>query len=83
MEGSPRQEFPSEDKKEMVVFASFFERGFGIPCGDFFRGLLHYYKIELVHLNPISILNIVVYIHLCEDIWASPRTSIYGNICIN
>jgi hypothetical protein len=35
------EEFPSEDVKEQVVFASFFERGFNLPAGDFFRGLLY------------------------------------------
>src|SRR5688572_21204341 len=50
----------------MVVFAPFFERGFGIPCRDFFRGLLYCYRIVLVHLNPNSFLDIAVFIHLCE-----------------
>lgn len=60
------QDFPSKDTTKMVVFAPFFECGFGIPCGDFFRGLLDYYQIELVHLNLNSILDIAVFIHLCE-----------------
>jgi hypothetical protein len=32
--------FPTEDDKEQVVFASFFEQRFNIPAGNFFRGLL-------------------------------------------
>jgi hypothetical protein len=32
--------FPTEDDKEQVIFASFFERRFNVPTGDFFRGLL-------------------------------------------
>jgi hypothetical protein len=28
-----REEFPSENVKEQVVFASFFERGFNLPAG--------------------------------------------------
>ncbi|XP_072148478.1 uncharacterized protein [Setaria viridis] len=36
---------------EMVVFAPFFECGFRIPCGDFFQGLLHYYRIELMQVQ--------------------------------
>jgi hypothetical protein len=31
--------FPTEDDKEQVVFASFFEHGFNVPAGDCFRGL--------------------------------------------
>jgi hypothetical protein len=37
------EQFPSEDVKEQVVFASFFERSFNLPAGDFFGGLLYYY----------------------------------------
>jgi hypothetical protein len=37
-----------------------------IPTCEFLYGLLHYYQIELVHLNPNSILQIAVFIHLCE-----------------
>jgi hypothetical protein len=33
------EQFPSEDVKEQVVFRSF-ERGFNLPVGDFFRGLI-------------------------------------------
>jgi hypothetical protein len=42
VEGHRWEEFPSEDVTEQVVFASFFERGFNLPAGDFFRGLLYY-----------------------------------------
>jgi hypothetical protein len=58
--------FPSEDVKEQVVFASFFERGFNLPMGDFFRDLLYYYGLELVHLVPNSITIVLMFIHFCE-----------------
>jgi hypothetical protein len=60
------EHFPTEDVKEQVVFASFFERGFNLPVGDFFRGLLYYYKLELVHLVPNSITVVSTFIHFCE-----------------
>jgi hypothetical protein len=60
------EQFPSEDVKEQVVFASFFERGFNLPAGDFFRGLLYYYGLELVHLVPNSITVVSTLIHFCE-----------------
>jgi hypothetical protein len=60
------EEFPSEDIKEQVVFASFFERGLNLPAGDFFRGLLYYYRLELVHLVPNSITVVSTFIHFCE-----------------
>jgi hypothetical protein len=60
------EQFPSEDVKEQVVFASFFERSFNLPAGDFFRGLLYYYGLELVHLVPNSITVVSTFIHFCE-----------------
>jgi hypothetical protein len=60
------EQFPSEDVKEQVVFASFFERNFNLPVGDFFRGLLYYYNLELVHLVPNSITVVSTFIHFCE-----------------
>jgi hypothetical protein len=60
------EQFSSEDVKEQVVFASFFERGFNLPVGDFFWGLLYYYNLELVHLVPNSITVVSTFIHFCE-----------------
>jgi hypothetical protein len=60
------EQFLSEDVKEQVVFASFFERGFNLPVGDFFQGLLYYYNLELVHLVPNSIIVVSTFIHFCE-----------------
>jgi hypothetical protein len=60
------EQFPSEDVKEQVIFASFFERGFNLPAGDFFRGLLYYYKLELIRLIPNSITVVSTFIHFCE-----------------
>jgi hypothetical protein len=60
------EQFPNEDVKEQVVFASFFERGFNLPTGDFFWGLLYYYNLELVHLVPSSITVVSTFIHFCE-----------------
>ena len=58
--------FPTANTSEIVVFEPFFYRGFSVPTSRFFRGLLHFYKIELVHLNPNSILHISTFIYLCE-----------------
>ena len=44
--------FPTANTGELVVFEPFFYRGFSLPTNKFFRGLLHFYGIELVHLNP-------------------------------
>lgn len=66
------QEFPTEGRIEAIIFAAFFEHEFGTPMGDFFHGLLNYYKIELVLLNPNSILDVAVFIHLCEGFLGIP-----------
>jgi hypothetical protein len=60
------EEFPSKDVKEQVKFSSFFQRGFNLPAGDFFRNLLYYYRLELVHLVPNSITVVSTLIHFCE-----------------
>jgi hypothetical protein len=60
------EDFPSEDVKDQIVFGSFFERGFNLPAGDFFRGLLYYYRLELVHLVLNSITVVSTFIHCCE-----------------
>src|SRR5438105_2132976 len=58
--------FPTADTEEIVAFTSFFYRGFSLPTSSFFRGLLYFYGIELVNLNPNSFLQISAFIHLCE-----------------
>jgi hypothetical protein len=37
-----------------------------VPVGDFFCGLLFFYRIELVHLIRKAITIISSFIHLCE-----------------
>jgi hypothetical protein len=50
---------------EIVVSKAFFHRGFGILRCNFFCSMLNYFKIELVYLNPNSILQVVVFVYLC------------------
>jgi hypothetical protein len=60
------EEFPTEGTGETVVFLTHIECGFGVPAGNFLRGLLHFYRIKLVHLAPNSITIISTFVHLCE-----------------
>jgi hypothetical protein len=60
------EEFPTEGTSETVIIFTHIERGFGVLAGDFLRGLLHFYHIELVHLAPNSIMIISTFVHLCE-----------------
>jgi hypothetical protein len=73
------EEFPSEDVKEQVVFASF-ECSFNLPAGDFFRGLLYYYRLELVHLVPNSITVVRPLSIFVRRIWGYRLTSCCGGI---
>ena len=45
----------TEDRTETVVFRSFYEKGFALPAGAFFCGLLFFYGLEVTHLKPNSI----------------------------
>jgi hypothetical protein len=49
------EEFPTEGTGETIVFLAHIKCGFGVPTDDFLRELLHFYRIELVHLVPNSI----------------------------
>src|SRR5438105_246184 len=60
------ESFPTADTDENVVFAPFFYRGFSLPTSSFFHGLLYFYGVELINLNPNSILQISAFVHLCE-----------------
>ena len=51
-----------------MSFAHFHERGFTTPAHRFLRGLLHYYKIELQHLNPNGIQHMATFVALCEGV---------------
>jgi hypothetical protein len=66
------EDIPTPNTKEIVMSSSFFQCGFGIPACDFLCRLLNHYKIELVHLNPNSILQIAVFVHLCEAFLGIP-----------
>ena len=40
--------------------------GVRATCGAFFRGLLHFYGLEVTHLKPNLIAQIAIFIHLCD-----------------
>jgi hypothetical protein len=51
---------------EILMFAKFVERGLALPTSDFFKGLLMYYDIEYLNLNPNVIFHVCVFVHFCE-----------------
>jgi hypothetical protein len=66
------EDTPTPNTNEIVVLSSFFQCGFGLPTCEFLRSLLHHYEIELVYLNPNSILQIAIFVHLCEAFLGVP-----------
>ena len=60
------EDAPSPPDGYVVSFAHFHERGFTTPTHKFLRGLLHYYNVELQHLNPDGVQHIAAFIALCE-----------------
>ena len=56
---------PYENTGEIVGFLPYFERGLGLPCSNFFSGLLYYYGIQLHHLTPT-----LLFIYLSSYIYA-------------
>jgi hypothetical protein len=59
-------DFPASPIGYVVSFVHFHKCGLMAPPHRFLLGLLHYYKIELQHLNPNGIQHIAAFIALCE-----------------
>jgi hypothetical protein len=57
---------PTKDSHESVVFVPFLIRGLGMPISPFFRGLLDFYSLNMTHVNPNFVLQIAIFVHLCE-----------------
>jgi hypothetical protein len=56
----------AKNPDEVPMFARFVERGLELPASDFFKGLLKYYGIEYLNLNPNGIFHVSVFVHFCE-----------------
>jgi hypothetical protein len=51
---------------EIPMFTRCVERGLALPASNFFKGLLEYYGIEYLNLNPNGIFHTSVFVHFCE-----------------
>jgi hypothetical protein len=59
--------YPMEkNPDEVPMFAQFMERRLALLASDFFKGLLKYYDIEYLNMNPNGIFHISVFVHFCE-----------------
>jgi hypothetical protein len=52
---------------EISMFARFVERGLALPASGFFKGMLKYYSIEYLNLNPNGIFHVSVFVHFCKS----------------
>jgi hypothetical protein len=50
---------------EIPMFTRFVEHGLALPASNF-KGLLEYYGIEYLNLNPNDIFHTSVFVHFCE-----------------
>ena len=58
---------PFQQSSPTMLSSSFLFSSEGWPCQLLpFCGLLDFYALNLTHLNPNSVLQIVVFVHLCE-----------------
>jgi hypothetical protein len=51
---------------EILMFAQFVEHGLVLPAIKFFKGMLRYYDIKYLNLNPNGIFHISIFVHFCE-----------------
>jgi hypothetical protein len=70
--GDPYRMEKAED--EISMFARFAECGLALPSSDFFKGLLAYYGVEYLNLNPNGIFHTAVFVHFVKHSWGSSRT---------
>ena len=76
------EDSPSPQDSYVVSFAHFHERGLVTPTHKFLRGMLHFYKIELQHLNPNRIQHMVAFVALCEGFLGISPTLTCGGISL-
>jgi hypothetical protein len=59
--------YPMEkNPDEIPMFTRFAEHGLSLPASDFFKGLMGYYGIEYLNLNPNCIFHTAVFVHFRE-----------------
>jgi hypothetical protein len=59
---------------EIPMFTRFVESGLALPASNFFKGLLEYYGIEYLNLNPNGIFHTFVLVHFAKLSWGSNPT---------
>ena len=74
-----KEDLLSPPRSDVVSFTHFHEHGFATPTHIFLWGLLHYYKIEVQHLNPNGIQHMAAFVAMCEGfLGISPHFDLWG-----
>ena len=60
------EEYPMEGTLETVMFRDFVECVLALPVSEFLYALLQFWRIQLHHLTPQSILHLSIFTHFCE-----------------
>ena len=58
---------PTPPEGYTVMFMAFLFRGLSLPAHEFLRGLLFTYGVQLWQLTPNSILQLAIFVTLCEN----------------
>jgi hypothetical protein len=59
--------YPMEkNEDEIPMFTRFVECGLSLPASDFFKGLMGYYGVEYLNLNPNGIFHTAIFVHFYE-----------------
>jgi hypothetical protein len=70
----PMEKHPNE----VPMFARFVERRLALPVSNFFKGLLKYYGIEYLNLNPNGIFTFLSLSTSTKPSWGSNPTRSYS-----
>jgi hypothetical protein len=63
---------------EFVLFVPYISCGLVLPISPFFLLLLEEFGLQLQHLTPHSILQVAIFVHLCEMfMWVPACTSLF------
>jgi hypothetical protein len=85
---APRAEFqwrtkhkalvPAPNSTEILMLKSHVERGLSMPPSHFFRNLLKFYRLQLHHIAPNSLVSVAGYATLCEGfLGIQPRVDLF------
>jgi hypothetical protein len=59
--------YPMEKNSDEIPMSTrFVERELALSASKFFKGMLRYYGIEYLNLNPNGIIHVSVFVHLCK-----------------